>query len=411
MESEATGSQLREKLKDMFLILRESTRKMRSFEDLELVFRQTIKKLKKVLFHFESDLVSLTDFVVNYFDRDINAEDRIVLLVAVKSIATFAEEIELFATKNALASTIKVFLAAELSKLAARSDVCACLHALYLLNAGFSVWRKTRDHVPELYFTLQRMLAFIEAQLSGLRGSLSEDSAHQSREAGRSQVGEEIYTSLFSRFVLQGEGVPADEGGARRVYEDLLFILVLYIKNSFKLTNMDLNFDVLYEPIRSQLAKFPPLIAGNKFYSAQLGDVIEKLDGWFKDYKLKPALDLIPDKPLIKIKQLTPKIRETSKPTLIQERQKLRKKIRREKNLAIKEIKQDQSIVDDDRNKLEDHLKKNRDKSRKRVIQIMEQQSKEVKRIESMQRPQNLKRFKRKNNRLAGNKVSNTKHK
>ncbi|EGR34549.1 hypothetical protein IMG5_007610 [Ichthyophthirius multifiliis] len=124
-----------------------------------------------------------------------------------------------------------------------------------------------------------------------------------------------------------------------------------------------------------------------------------------ENFKWKNNLDILIEKPLIKIKQLDPKIIEKGK-ELNQyiEKSKLKKKIRKSEKRIIKDIKSDQAVYD--KKKLDDNKVQQEQKKAARKIfnQIMDEQAKEVKRIKTTQI--NFKRNKKKGRRMAGNRVS-----
>lgn len=75
------------------------------------------------------------------------------------------------------------------------------------------------------------------------------------------------------------------------------------------MTNCDSNFDLNFEQIQEVLS-----IIGNKIndqnLKKKLTAIVEKIKYNSTDFKLKYGLDIIEDKPLIKIQSLTPKFKD-----------------------------------------------------------------------------------------------------
>lgn len=136
----------------------------------------------------------------------------------------------------------------------------------------------------------------------------------------------------------------------------------------------------------------------------RLKEVTEKVGEWTNDFALKSDLQILIEKPLIKIKQLDPRIIEKGHDlNKFVEQSKMKKKYKNASKKLIKEIKSDQAIID--KKNQEDYEKntKDKDQARKKFVTIMDNQALEIKRIKSTQI--NFTRNKKKKVRVSGNKT------
>lgn len=135
-----------------------------------------------------------------------------------------------------------------------------------------------------------------------------------------------------------------------------------------------------------------------------LKQTTEKTAEWINDFSHKSDLDILIEKPLIKIKQLDPRIIEKGQElNKFIEKSKLKKKVKNATKKIVREIKSDQAVMD--RKKLEDYERnlKEKDQARKKFVTIMDNQALEIKRIKTTQI--NFDRNKKKKTRTAGNKT------
>jgi hypothetical protein len=109
---------------------------------------------------------------------------------------------------------------------------------LSYFSVGFSCWRKTRDHVPELYSGLRFILGFLQSQLISNGASIKGSDVAAAKSDKQRTIS---FENLFESVVIKSEkDIPRDSILA------LLRITLSFVNHSFKITNMETNFDFLY---------------------------------------------------------------------------------------------------------------------------------------------------------------------
>lgn len=114
------------------------------------------------------------------------------------------------------------------------------------------------------------------------------------------------FDDLFEKVILNNE-----KNFSKDQLLAFLRISIAFVNNSFKITNMESNFDFLYQPILYQLKD---ILENGKAIGEELknylSETINKISEWIENFSYKSELNVLIEKPLIKIRQLDPRIIE-----------------------------------------------------------------------------------------------------
>lgn len=146
--------------------------------------------------------------------------------------------------------------------------------------------KKTRELIPEIYQLFHQMLdelIFIQKEINEGFEMKGTDSYKDCLDL----LGKETKLNIIDRFCSS------------------LNFLIKLIEINYTIASRDINFDILHQEIIEKLKKIKLRLKSNQVL---VENVIEKLCQTSNESELKPELEILIEKAIFKIKQLTPRI-------------------------------------------------------------------------------------------------------
>ncbi|KAL4464334.1 hypothetical protein ABPG72_017120 [Tetrahymena utriculariae] len=395
----------------LLLEVQETLLNIKAYKDVNKVYLAFLEKVEKILLkETKNDLIAAFETMHDTIEaQELSHQKKhvhhLTAIITIQTIIKLGDGLDILSKKNALGQIIKTYIAEKIQSLcmSESEQFKNCLLILSYFTVGFNCWRKCRDHVPELYSGMRYLFIFLQKQLVGNNFDGKNTSVTLQQNSDKDDDKQRLITfdNLFESVIINNE-----KSLSHNSLLAFLRICIAFLNNTFKITNMESNFDFLYQPIFYQLQD---IYENGKQIGNNLKEYLkgcqDKIAEWTNDFSYKSSLDILIEKPIIKIKQLDPRIIEKGKALNSHlEKSKVKKKLKNHTKKVIKEIKSDQAILD--KKKYEDFVRDHaeRDQARKKFVTIMDNQALEIKKIRTTQI--NFHRNKKKKTRLAGNATS-----
>ncbi|KRX10559.1 hypothetical protein PPERSA_05379 [Pseudocohnilembus persalinus] len=382
---------------NMLKELDEQSAKFLTFNEIFNEFFQKIQTILKRSEHYSLpeafqlcyDFVKEEKYIQNHY---------ILCLVLVQSFVKIGENLGIFDKKNVFSMAIKLFISEKLDDLSYNQTFRNLLFGFCFLNQGIPIWKKNRDHVPELYMTINNILLFVLDYIENV-----DFSGDDKNQGNISQRFEQIFNQQLLSQMSEEDSilyqVQDEDIGTfiEQILNQLKHIIKIHITES--------NFDLLYKPILNKLREIEPYLPSR--IQNKCTELVEKIAEMSQGYEIKQKLEIIIDKPLMKIKQLDPRIidykAKEHKKDHIKERQKVQKKIKKEKRKTVSDIKEDMKMIQLNKEKIAGHKDQEGKKKVKDFNSFLVDQQKEIKKMKTTQI--NRERNKKHSKRQAGNKM------
>jgi len=368
----------------------------------ERMYEWTIKHLQKFEDSaFELLIELLSNFVEKQKEHEArnNIQEEIAQLFFLQlfiKVYTFFENI---GKQDHFQSALMYILAKKLVKFEIKS-MQELFFGLLALIISQDLLRKNSFFFPEVNICLERVFSYFETQVKDKNLSTKTSSAKKATKENTVET-QELITVCKGIF-------EAKETPSTPAFYQTTYTLLNKVLNSYHiLFRSDSNCDITMSNLNNIIQKLNNIPAF-KFSENTINNFVNLLE----TCKTKFDMNVIKDKPLIKIKQLTPKF-DDSDTEVVQgdydeevkkEKQKLKKAVNRESKRAQRELAYDSLVLQTQKDKERAEQDERKKSSFKKFAKFMQEQELEGKRIKTTQL-QHQKRVKHKSRRMAGNKT------
>jgi len=236
---------------------------------------------------------------------------------------------------------------------------------------------------PELFLTFEKILQYKAIE----NPKILKNSAHVS-----------LPKYLFDELVRNSFG---EEETSEDDNENKWKVCWKQLNLLLNMSKSDPNCDLLFKGLHQKLATMKA--NETKYIDHTIVNKIMKIE---QDTKIKSLLDIQKDKPLIRIKQLTPRFDDSGddEEKVRVETKRLKKTVKKTEKKAMKDLKNDSMALQLQKDQERKNMMEKKDINYKRLITLAEEQQIELKKMATSQ--VNSKRDpKRKSKRMAGNKT------
>jgi len=296
--------------------------------------------------------------------------------------------------KNPLREAIQLEMADHLNSVP-KTEIELFMRLLYV-DILFDSLRASRYFCPEIFTGLTKCLEYLCSMLEKAKF----------KNYKKAPEAKGILKEWFQ------EQITPSKNSAKKGEYDLVYAFVAEVCAKFNtlymISTAESNCDLHLEQIMEGLKTIAKYVAPVSFLSQTVNSTEEKLKFLVNESSLKGNLDLIRDRPIVKIKQLIPKYDEkqiNKEEEKVSEKRRLKRNLQKTQKRAIKDIKRDNLAIQMEKQKADKLQFEQKKDYEKKYMKVMEEQQKEIKRIETTQL-QHKERRKIKKHRMAGNQMA-----